>query len=114
MIPKEYKLKKENDFKKVFNKGKYYQSGLVSLKILKNNLQKNRFACAVGLKVSKKATQRNKIKRRIEEIIRTDLGELKQGFDIVIMVNPKIVEKDYSEIKKELINLFEKVIQLWN
>lgn len=108
MLSKGYKLKKESDFKRVFSEGEYYRFGLVSLKILKNNLQKNRFACAVGLKVSKKATQRNKIKRKIEEIIRINLGGIKQGFDIVVMVNPEIIEKNYDEIKEELISLFKK------
>jgi len=108
MLSKGYKLKKENDFKRVFSEGKYYRFGLIGLKILKNNLQENRFACAVGLKVSKKATQRNKIKRRIEEIIRIDLEGIKQGFDIVIMVSPEIIEKSYDEIKEELVNLFKK------
>ena len=113
MLPREYKLKKEKDFKRVFSKGKYCQLNFIKLKASKNNLQKNRFGCVAGLKVSKKATQRNKIKRRIEEIIRLKLDKLKQGFDVVIMVDPIIIEKNYGEVKEELINLFRKA-KLWN
>ncbi|MEA2113061.1 MAG: ribonuclease P protein component [Patescibacteria group bacterium] len=108
MLPKEYKLKRENDFKAVFNKGRYYQVGFIKLKIFKNNFKKNRFGCSIGLKVSKKATQRNKIKRRIEEVIRLNTDRLTQGFDIVIMVDSQITEKNYGQIKEELVNLFKK------
>lgn len=108
MLSKEYKLKKKEEFKRIFNKGRYCQSVFIKLKVLENNLQKNHFACAVGLKVSKKATQRNKIKRKIEEIIRLNLGELKQGFDIVIIVDPQIIDKKYNEIEEELIKLLKK------
>lgn len=108
MLSREYKLKKEKDFKRVFSRGRHYQLNFIKLKVSKNNLQKNRFGCIVGLKVSKKATQRNKVKRKIEEIIRLKLDKLKQGFDIVIMVDTIVTEKNYGEIEEELINLFKK------
>lgn len=108
MLPRKYKLKKNNDFKEVFENGKYYQQEFIKLKILKNDLEINRFGLIIGLKISKKAVQRNKIKRQIEEIIRLKLNQIKSGFNIVILVNPEIIEKDYQEIEKTLINLFKK------
>ncbi|MBU2579659.1 ribonuclease P protein component [Patescibacteria group bacterium] len=110
MLPKEHKLKKKNDFKAVFNNGRYCQKSFIKLKFAKNNLQKNRFGFIVGLKVSKKAVERNQIKRRLEEITRLIFNELKQGFDVVVMVDPVIKEKIYSEIKEELVGLYKKVI----
>ena len=108
MLPRKYKLKKDNDFKKVFKNGKYYQQEFIKLKILKNDLTINRFGFVVGLKISKKAVQRNKIKRQLEEIIRLKLNQIKSGFDIIILINPEIIEKNYQEIEKILINLLKK------
>lgn len=108
MLSKEYKLKKKNDFKKVFNKGRYYQQGFIKLKFAKNNLKKSRFGFIVGLKVSKKAVERNRIKRRLEETTRLCINELKQGFDVAVMVDPIIKEKKYGEIKEELMGAYKK------
>ena len=108
MLSRKYKLKKDNDFKKVFNKGKYYQKDFIKIKFLKNDLEINRFGLVIGLKISKKAVQRNKIKRQLEEVIQSELEQMKKGIDIVILVQPEIIEKEYQEIKEVLIELFKK------
>lgn len=105
MLPKKNKLKKKTDFKKVFDKGKYYGSSFISLKALKNDLEYSRFGVIVGSKISKKAVERNKIKRRIENSIK----ETKKNIDIVIMVKPEILKKTYKEIKEQLLSLIEKL-----
>ena len=107
MLRREYKLKRDNDFKKVFKQGKYFQEDFIKLKILKNKLADNRFAFIVGLKVSKKATRRNKIKRQLEEIIRLNLGKMEKGFDLVVLPEKEIISKSYSEIEKNLLNLLK-------
>jgi len=114
MLPKKYKLKRNNDFKKIFEQGRHYQQDFIRLKILKNNLEISRFCLMVGLKVSKKATQRNKIRRQLEEAVRLNLNKINSGFDAVILVNPEIIEKNYQEIEKTLIDLFKKTKLLWN
>jgi len=106
MLPRKYKLKKDNDFKKVFKQGKNYQQEFIRLKILENNLKISRFGLIVGLKISKKAVERNKIKRRLEEVIR--LKPLKPGFDVIILVSPEIVGKNYQIIEQSLTFLLKK------
>ena len=108
MLPRKYKLKKDNDFKKVFKGGQYFQKDFIRIRLLKNNLKISRFAFIVGLKISKKAPQRNKIRRQLEELIHLKLNQIKEGFDIVIMVNPEIIEKNYQEIEKTLFFLLNK------
>ncbi|MFH1671363.1 MAG: ribonuclease P protein component [Candidatus Portnoybacteria bacterium] len=113
MLSREFKLKKDNDFKKVFEKGRYFQKSFIKIKYLENNFEKNRFGIMVGTKVSKKAVKRNRIKRWLEEAIRLNLNQIKTGFDIVVMVNPEILDKKYQEIKQEFIHLLKesKLIQ---
>lgn len=108
MLPRKYKLKRDNDFKKVFKEGKYQQKDFIKIRFLKNNLDISRFAFMVGLKVSKKAIQRNKIRRRLEEIIQKRINQIKPGFDLVVMVSPIILEKKYQEIEEALASLLEK------
>ncbi len=96
---------KKKEFEAVFKKGKTKAGKLVFLKILKNNLDNNRFGIIVSKKISKKAVIRNKIKRRLREIIKQ--AHIKSGFDIVIITKPEIIDKNYQEIKNDFENLFK-------
>ncbi|MFH0805597.1 MAG: ribonuclease P protein component [Patescibacteria group bacterium] len=109
MLLKKYKLKRDNDFKKVFKQGRYCPGDFIKIKFLRNNLEFNRFAFVVGLKISKKATQRNKIKRCLEKATQSILNQSKTSFDLVVMVEPKITKRDYQGIEEELIDLFKKI-----
>ena len=106
-------MKRNNDFKKVFEKGKYFQKNFIKIKYLKNGLDKNQFGLIVGIKISKKAVERNRIKRWVEEIIHLNSDQIKTGFNIIIMFNPDIIEKKYSQVEEELINLL-KESKIWN
>ena len=108
MLPRTYKLKRDNDFKKVFKDGRYQSGGVVKIKFLKNNLTISRFAFLVGKKISKKATKRNKIRRIMEESIRLKFEQIKTGFDVVVLVSPDILNKKYQEIEKDLVGLLQK------
>ncbi|MBU1255868.1 MAG: ribonuclease P protein component [Patescibacteria group bacterium] len=109
MLPRKYKLKRDNNFKKVFKQGRYCQENFIRVKFLKNNLEFSRFAFVVGLKISKKAVQRNKIRRQLEKATQLVFNQIKINFDLVIMVEPEIIKNDYQAIEKELINLFKKI-----
>jgi len=108
MLLKKYKLKKDNDFKRVFQNGRYKQKDFIKIKFLKNDLEISRFSFIVGLKISKKAVQRNKIKRRLEEIIRLNFKQIILGFDIIVFIDKEIIEKKYIEIEENLIYLLKK------
>ena len=107
MITRENYLRSKKDFNNVFKKGKTIAGKLVFLKITKNNLDINRFAFIISSKISKKAVIRNKIRRRLREIIRNDFNNIKTGFDIIIIVKPEIVGKNYQEIKNDLENFLK-------
>lgn len=108
MLSKQHRLTKDNDFESVFKKGKNLDSEFLFLKLRKNGSEISRFGFILSKKISKNAAVRNKIKRRLREIIRKELGNIKSGFDIVIVAKPKIVGKDYLEIREEVGGLIKK------
>ncbi len=113
MLAKKQRLTKKKEFEKITQPGKAHYSAILMLKILKNDLAYSRFGIIVSNKVSKKASQRNLIKRRIREIIRLNLNRIKSGYDIVIIVSPKIIDQEnkvlkYQSIEKYLITAFSK------
>jgi len=78
------------------------------LKKIKNNLPQSRFVFIISQKVSKKAVVRNKIKRRLAQIIRSNFKNIKGGADIVLIILPGAEKEDFLSIKKSLNNLLAK------
>lgn len=102
MLPRKYRLAKEKDFKMLARKGTSFFVKELGIKYLKNNLPHSRFAFIVSNKIDQRATVRNKIKRRLREIIHQKLGKIKKGLDILIITKPEIKNFDFWQIKKIL------------
>lgn len=109
MLEKGLCLRKNKDFDAVFKEGKSFYGRLLGIKVRKNNLDHNRYGILLSNKVSKLAVIRNKYKRRIRAIIFNENNLAKQGFDVVIIVFPLILNKNYSEIDTEIKNIFNKL-----
>lgn len=108
MLPKLNRLKKRKDFEGVFKQKKGYKENFLYLKAVKNNLKSSRFGFIVGKNFSNKAVIRNKTKRQLREAIRTNLPNIKSGFDIIIIVLPGFSENNFQEIEKIVKNLLHK------
>lgn len=109
MLKKQNRLKNKKDFDLVFKKGRSVFSEILGIKFLKNSLNINRFGVIVGLKVSKKAVERNLIKKQIKNILRSEDVFLRKGNDFVIITLPKIKNKKFKEIQLEIKNSFKKL-----
>lgn len=103
MLSKVNRLTKKKDFDAVWQKGRSSFDKIIGIKILANGLKKNRFGIMVGLKVSKLAVERNKIKRRIREIIRSKEVVLRTGFDIAITAMPAARRLKFDGLRDSLI-----------
>lgn len=114
MLPKINRLARKKDFERVFREGKNFKEDFLVLKIVKGHhpptarQKMTRFGIIVSQKISKKATLRNKIKRRIGEIIRLKIKKIKKGADIIIIAIPGLETKDFWEIEETLNKLFLK------
>ncbi|MFH1180836.1 MAG: ribonuclease P protein component [bacterium] len=108
MLPLKCRLKKRADIDRVFKKGKAFNAGFLILKALPNDLSWTRVAFSVSLKVSQKAVARNKIKRRLSEIARAVIINLRTPSDVVFIALPEIKEKSVKEIKELVEKVFPK------
>ena len=103
-------LKKNYEFKKVLNCGKYYSGKQIEVFVIRNNMQFNMLGIAVSKKIGKSVT-RNRIKRLIRESYRLLENNLKTGNSIVILwkkrENPK--KANIKIISQDLISIFEKL-----
>jgi len=111
------KLTKKKEFEKVYKNGKSSYNKLLGIKTIKKNTKKARFGIIVSTKISKKAVERNKIKRQIREILEKEQKKIKENIECVIITRPEILNKKYKEIEKSIhknlrrLNLYKQSIK---
>jgi ribonuclease P protein component len=108
MLPKLNRLIKKRDFEMVFKKGRGFKEGFLVFRVAKNNFKNSRFGFVVGKSVSKKATIRNRIKRRLRELVKIKIRKIKNGIDGVFIVRPGLETKDFWEIEEAINKILKK------
>jgi len=108
MLPQRNRIKKKRDFEIIFKNSRSIKNSFLTFRIRKNNLGLDRFGFVVSLKVSKKATIRNKVRRRMAEAVKAEMknislrAKVKIGTDIVLIAMPGIEAKKLFEIKEAI------------
>lgn len=112
MLNKQYRITKNKEFDLVLRQGYKVFSPIFIMRYCENRLGYSRFGLIVSNKVSKKASQRNLVKRRIREIVRLNFTRISPGYDIVMIVSPKIIIEgkvmSYNKIEPVLIASFKR------
>ncbi len=85
--------------------GKMYQSPLFGISVVKKE-----GICQAGFviskKISKKAVERNKLRRRLAEVIKNKMPD---GLKIIILVKKNILEANVEDIRKCWEMIYEKI-----
>ncbi len=105
-MEKNKRLRSNRDFKKVYKRGKGYFNRNFSLIVKKNKLQGSR----VGFSITKKhgnAVERNKLKRRLKEIVRHNFNLIPEGYDLVVVPKVNTKELNYQELEKSVVHLLK-------
>ena len=110
MINFKYRFHGHGSLAYLYRNGKIERSNFLTVKYLPNQRrQLSRFSVVVSKKITKKAVVRNRIRRRIYEIIRQEIPNIKSVYDVVIIINSlEINQLAYLELKSKIINLFQK------
>ena len=108
MLPREYRLRHDKDIKALFAKGKSVFGIYVGLKFAKNKRDVSRFTVVVGTKISKKAVDRNRLKRQVRAIIHERIDEIAPGFDVMFLVRKEAVGRTHKELEGQLIKTLTK------
>lgn len=67
-----------------------------------------RFGIVVSTKISKKAVDRNKVRRLIRLFILKNLTSISKGHDVAILTKSSILNKVESEVHSDLTRVFDK------
>ena len=107
MLPKKNRIDKKL-FPEFIKKAKTFSSENMSLKIIRDCQKDKAFSFVASLKVSKKAVDRNRLKRRARAATYPLLKDVPAGTCAAVFFKPSLLGKKYGEIKDELISLYKK------
>lgn len=101
-------LKLNKDFKRLYYRGKCVCANSVVIYAQKNRLGRNRIGLTCGKSIGK-AVQRNRAKRLMRESFRQLSGDLKTGYDIVIVARTRISGKKCRNVFNDVRYAFSKL-----
>jgi ribonuclease P protein component len=109
MLTNEHRFHGHGSLRYVYKNGRAIRSHLITIKVVGNpHRQHSRFAVVVSKKVHKGAVGRNRIRRRVYEVIRSELPRFKSPHDVAVMVfSGDLISISYDELKAVLRSLFE-------
>jgi ribonuclease P protein component len=92
-------------FDLVYEKGRSWAAKEIVIKALPNGLDLTRYGLTVSRRVGK-AVVRNKIKRRLREILRQMC--LPSGWDLIIIARNPAANADYNTLGKSVVKLLNR------
>ena len=101
-------LKQNHEFRRIYTKGKTAASPYLALYCRKNRLGVSRLGLTTGVKLGH-AVQRNRVRRRLREIYRTNEGRFLPGWDIVVVARVKSVYSNYGGLQHSFLKLAKKL-----
>lgn len=99
-------LKKNYQFRFVYNRGKSVANKYLVMYVLKNDSDFNRLGISVSKKVGNSVV-RSRVTRLIRESYRLSENEIKPGFDIIVIARTFSKDKPFSEIERSLKHLLK-------
>lgn len=105
MLKKINRISSRKEFLEIKNKGKLSGSPIFGVLILKNEDEFKKFGFIISKKISKRAVDRNKIKRRMAEVLKKNLDKFSLGIRMIFLVKKEILNKKIEEIEKEIVKI---------
>lgn len=109
MIPYKYRFHGHNSLTYVYQKGKAIRTRLITVKYSKNPKREDpRFSVVISKKVLKSAVRRNRVRRRIYELIHQKISNLNGVYDMVFIVtSAELLALSAKELSDLIDQLFD-------
>ncbi len=109
MLSSDFRFHGHGSLRYLYKNADAFRAKFFTIKVLKNSHRnKSRFAVVVSKKVHKSAVGRNRMRRRIYEILRSELPKLNDVYDIVVIITTsEVITADFTELQSSMRSLFE-------
>ena len=103
-----HSIKKNSDFKKVYDEKKSFATKNIVMYISKNSdVESNRLGISISHKVGNSVV-RHTLSRRIREIFRANVDEIENGIDIVVVLREGSDKVEFFKLKDDFLKLCKK------
>lgn len=99
-FPGKYRLRRSNDFKRVFARGRRRPTRFFVIYILPNQLEFSRLGIQVRRRVGT-AVVRNRIKRMVRETFRKIKDDFRKSLDLIVIAEPQMSSLRSAEFEIE-------------
>jgi ribonuclease P protein component len=103
-LPRDCRVVRRAEYDAVYREGRRRSSREFTIFVRPNGLQSSRFGWSIK-KALGSAVRRNRIRRRLREILRLHRQEIAPGWDIVIHPRSSAATADFSALTQELLKL---------
>ena len=104
-------LKDNHAFRRMYQKGASAVGGSMVVYCRKNKLDHNRLGLTASVKLGH-AVVRNRCRRRLREVYRLHQGQLRQGYDIILVARGRTANASWQELCDTFGRLCRK-LDLW-
>lgn len=110
MLARRYRIGSKPRVLHILKKGRVLKWGGFYFRRLPNRAGHPRFALIVSKKIGRQAVTRNRVRRRVYEAIRKNLGpHEKSCYDVVVLCSAAIASSDYPRIERDIIAGLKKI-----
>jgi len=107
VLKRENRVRSKKEFAEIKNEGRVLYSPFFGFLNYKKDDDLKKFGFIVSKKISKRAVDRNKIRRILSEIVRKNLDKFENGTRIIFLTKKEILNKKTKEVEKEVEKFFK-------
>lgn len=110
MIAQKYRFHGHGSLRYLYRRAEVIRTRTLTVRYIHNPRRKlPRFTVIVAKKVLKKAVDRNRMRRRVYEVIRELQPSVLGSFDIAVTVfSAELLDVSYDELKRQIVQVFER------
>jgi ribonuclease P protein component len=97
-------IRSREDFARISEKGRSRADRLMVVRFVPNGRDYDRFGISTGRRLGG-AVQRNRLRRRLREVLRLAPNDSGHGWDVLIVVRPAAVDASFDELRTALERL---------
>ena len=101
-------LKKNYEFRRLYQKGASAAGGCLVIYCRKNRAGRNRLGLTTSMKLGNAVT-RNRLRRRMREVYRLNAGQLRQGYDVILVARTRTLTAPWKEMNATFFRLCKKL-----
>ena len=110
-MKKAVNLKHNHEFRRLYSRGKSAVAPAMVVYCRKNGLDHNRFGFTVSTKIGC-AVVRNRARRRLREVCRLSGGQMKAGYDLVVVARYRVLKDPFPQLMRQFAGAL-RTLNVW-